>query len=175
MDIGGLSSEAREKGEPLCQNVHGEVHCYGSGSHAIMHFTDLRILQSEVKGGQTPDEALLHELVHASRFVAGVMYTRPMGTGYGNQEEFYANTVENVYRSEKGRGILFDYQGVVFKAADFFKRTPDSWWSINRLQSDQRDLFNKLANLDPTLVPFDPIREVDQANRKRAGTANGRR
>jgi hypothetical protein len=173
MDHGGFSFvEAWKKGKPLCQDVHGQVHCYGSGSHAIIHFTDLRI---EEKGGMTRDEALLHELVHASRHVAGVAYTRSMGTGYRTQEEFYANTIENVYRSEKRRGILLDYGGVVFKAADFFRRTPDSWWSIDRLQLDQRELFNTLANLDPTLVPFDPIREVDRANRTKAGTANGKR
>jgi len=82
----------------------------GTGTGTIMdiYYTPLR--------HKSADEALLHELVHASRKVRGVQYHMPVGGGYGNHEEFLAALVANMYRSEKGLKQLFDYQ-----------RRPISW------------------------------------------------
>ena len=40
-------------------------------------------------------------LVHAMRKISGLDRGVPMGGGYGNGEEFLANTIQMIYRSER--------------------------------------------------------------------------
>ena len=57
--------------------------------------------------GFLPDEVLLHELVHAQRHISGLSRQVSLkGTsldGFGDEEEFFAVTVANLYISESGR------------------------------------------------------------------------
>jgi hypothetical protein len=49
------------------------------------------------------DVVLLHELVHAVRPTqVPLLKARPTNDDWGDHEEFFANMVENIYRSERG-------------------------------------------------------------------------
>ena len=55
-----------------------------------------------------PDEVLFHELVHVSRQFRGALTGVPVSdkkAGFGNQEEFLATTIANLYLSEKGKPL----------------------------------------------------------------------
>jgi hypothetical protein len=54
-----------------------------------------------------PDYALVHELVHALRYMRGVLNNVPTwDKEYDNEEEFFAILVGNTHISEKGRQLL---------------------------------------------------------------------
>jgi hypothetical protein len=107
------------------------------------------------------DSVLLHELVHAARIISGVLRFSPMGGGYHNIEEFYASTIEMIYRSEKGLPI-YDYNYQPFDAASFLERN-----TARRLLTDlrvaQQSLFDALAKVN---AGFNPIKQFDQQRRK---------
>jgi hypothetical protein len=110
------------------------------------------------------DGALLHELVHATRIISGVFRKLPMGGGYGNSEEFYANTIEMIYRSEKGLPV-FDYKFHRFDAASFLERNMASGL-IADLRVAQPSLFDALAKVN---AGFNPIKQLDEQRRKLLG------
>jgi hypothetical protein len=54
-----------------------------------------------------PDSVLVHELVHALRFMCGFFNQVPTWyKRYDNEEEYFAILVSNIYISEKGRKLL---------------------------------------------------------------------
>jgi hypothetical protein len=55
-----------------------------------------------VSVGTTPDEVLLHEIVHAFRQMSGRLTNQPTGTSFGNEDEFLAVIVADIYASEGG-------------------------------------------------------------------------
>jgi len=58
-----------------------------------------------------PDDALVHELVHALRVLRGKYLQLPTRSkAYKNEEEFFAILVQNVYASEKGMPIYWGNQ-----------------------------------------------------------------
>jgi hypothetical protein len=73
-----------------------------TGKSVDVFYTSRRATESIADGW------LLHELVHAARFISGVFLQLPMGGGYGDSEEFYANTIEMIFRSERGQDV-YDY------------------------------------------------------------------
>jgi hypothetical protein len=111
-----------------------------------------------------PAASLLHELVHAMRFTSGVFRYSPMGGGYGNNEEFYANTIEMIYRSEKGLPI-YDYGYHSFDPASFLERNM-AIVLLTDLRVAQQSLFDALAHVD---APFNPIKQLDDRRRKLQG------
>jgi hypothetical protein len=110
------------------------------------------------------DGALLHELVHAARLISGVHRASPLGGGYDNSEEFYANTIEMIYRSEK-RLPIYDYNYNSFDAASFLERNMASVLLTN-LRVAQPSLFGALLNVD---AAFNPIKQLDEQRRKLLG------
>jgi hypothetical protein len=101
------------------------------------------------------DGTLLHELVHATRVISGVDRGVPMGGGYGNSEEFYANTVEMIYRSERGQDVS-DYAYHPINQASVL-RQPKARALLTDLWHTQPSLFLALAQVD---TPFNPIRPI---------------
>ena len=99
-------------------------------------YTDYRCEESEADG------VLLHELVHASRIISGVFRYSLMGGGYGNNEEFYANMIEMIYRSER-RLHVFDYVGHPIDQASVL-RLPKARELITDLCRRQMSLCNAL-------------------------------
>jgi hypothetical protein len=54
-----------------------------------------------------PDNVLVHELVHALRYMRGVLNMVPtLDKEYDNEEEFFAILVANIYMSETGRTLF---------------------------------------------------------------------
>jgi len=140
-------------GKPFCSG-HSAPKGTGTGSSAEIYFTASR--------HRAPDETLLHELVHASRMVDGVWYPMPVNGGYGNQEEFLAVLVENIYRSEKGEKRPSDYKGHPIDTAKFLDATSPSPRSvIAGMRGKQPSLFSALAALPRGMPAFNPVRQVD--------------
>jgi len=111
------------------------------------------------------DGWLLHELVHAMRFISGVFRSSPMGGGYRNNEEFYANTIEMIYRSEKGLTI-YDYDYRPFDAAKFLDPKTMATVVLTELRVAQPSLFDALAKVN---AAFNPIKQLDDQRRKLLG------
>ncbi|MFL6972398.1 MAG: hypothetical protein ACJ8F2_10830 [Xanthobacteraceae bacterium] len=140
-------------GKPFCSG-HSAPKGTGTGSSAEIYFTASR--------HRAPDETLLHELIHASRMVDGVWYPMPVNGGYGNQEEFLAILVENIYRSEKGEKRLSDYKGHPIDTAKFLDATsPSPRAVIAGMRGKQPSLFSALAALPRGMPAFNPVRQVD--------------
>jgi hypothetical protein len=114
-----------------------------------VYYSDFRCEESEADG------VLLHELVHAMRKISGLDHAKAMGGGYGNSEEFYANTIEMIYRSERGQDI-FDYKGHPFDQASVLKR-PQARALITALCHKQMSLCIALSQVK---ADFNPIRAI---------------
>jgi hypothetical protein len=112
-------------------------------------YSDYRCKESEADG------VLLHEPLHALRVISGVHHQSKMGGGYRNSEEFYANTIEMIYRSETGLDV-FDYAFHPIDQATFLKR-PRARALLTALRHAQPSLFLALAKVD---APFNPIRPI---------------
>jgi hypothetical protein len=112
-------------------------------------YTDYRCEESDADG------TLLHELVHAMRVISGVHHQRKMSRGYPNSEEFCANTIEMMYRSER-RLEVYDYVGHPITQASVLKQ-PKARAFLADLRHAQPSLFLALARVD---APFNPIRPI---------------
>jgi hypothetical protein len=112
-------------------------------------YSDFRCEENEADG------VLLHELVHAMRVISGVFHQSTMGWGYRDSEEFYANTIQMIYRSERGQAI-HDYAYHPIDQATVLKR-PQARALITALCHKQMSLCIALAQVD---TPFNPIRAI---------------
>jgi len=128
----------------------------GDGADAIIHYATNR-----TDSQQSADEVLLHELLHATRKLAGVVNRLPLGGGYKNMEEFLGNLVQDIYRSEAGLTPI-DYTGEAI-GGNFLDTnlTPSPRLMLSLMRKQQPDLFNKLAQIN---THFNPIRQVQKEN-----------
>jgi hypothetical protein len=117
--------------------------------------------------GSEPDEVLLHELVHALRFIAGVSDKKrrvPFQKQYDNKEEFFAILITNLYRSECGRRNRRAGHDAYFwgKRADndAFLDEGMNRLHIRQLRRQQPLLFNDLNDVK---APFNPLRHFRDA------------
>jgi hypothetical protein len=110
------------------------------------------------------DGVLLHELVHASRMMSGADESCTVEGGYGNSEEFYANTIKMIYRSETGLPV-YDYKYRPFEPGSFLDRNM-ARVLLAELRTEQQSLFLALAKVD---VGFNPIKQLEDARRKLVG------
>jgi hypothetical protein len=153
-------SKGRLEGMAICgKTVDGEHVCFtatGGGTNVHMYFTRFVFLRSL----DTPDEALLHELVHASRYTRGVTVKIPIhGDGYPDVEEFLAVVISNMYRSERTPERLHDYVGRSFDGAKFLDTdlNPNPIMSLHWLKK-QPTLWEALKRVD---APFNPVRQME--------------
>jgi hypothetical protein len=130
-----------------------------TGKSVDVFYTSRRTDESRADGW------LLHELVHAMRFISGVFRYSPMGGSYGNNEEFYANTIEMIYRSEKGLPI-YDYNYHPLDAASFLDPKTMASVVLTDLRVAQPSLFDALAKVN---AGFNPIKQLDDQRRKLLG------
>jgi hypothetical protein len=164
------ADHSAKKGIPLCRKTrHGKVSCFaapGGGGRVEIYFEKLR-----ASGSEHPDEVLLHELVHATRQMRGLRFHVPMSGGYGNKEEFFANLIENIYRSEKRLPPVW-YGGHSMTDPNKFLDTDSNLplrTVIATLRSEQGGLFAAIARI---ATPFNPIRQVDMENKAYATRIN---
>lgn len=101
------------------------------------------------------DGVLLHELAHAMRVMSGAHHKSKMRRGYPNSEEFCANTIEMIYRSERGLAVT-DYRYNPIDQASVLK-DPQARALLTDLRYKQPSLFLALAKVD---APFNPIRPI---------------
>jgi hypothetical protein len=137
---------------PPGTNFHTRGWCWASTDQpgaVDVFYTDYRCEESEADG------VLLHELMHASRILSGVFHQSKMGGGYRNSEEFYANTIEMIYRSETGLNV-FDYRNHPIDQASVLKQ-PMARALITALCHRQMSLCVALAKVD---APFNPIKPI---------------
>ena len=114
-------------------------------------FTSRRTTESRADGW------LLHELVHAMRIISGVFRQHSMSGSSGNSEEFYANMIEMIYRSEKGLPI-YDYKYHPFDAASFLDRPTMASVLVADLRVAQPSLFDALLKVN---AGFNPIKQFE--------------
>ncbi len=139
---------------PPGTNFHTRGWCWASmdkpGSVDVF-YTDYRCEDDDADG------VLLHELVHASRVMSGVNHDHPskMRGGYPNSEEFYANTIEMIYRSETGLNVT-DYKFHRIDQASVL-RHPRERELLTALCHQQMSLCIALAKVD---APFNPIKPI---------------
>jgi hypothetical protein len=150
---------SKPRGTDICENGA----CWGSLANKTaksvdVFFTARRFADSDGDG------ALLHELVHALRIISGVFRYTELGGGYHNNEEFYANTIEMIYRSEK-RLPIYDYEYRPLDAASFLERNTASML-LTDLRVAQQSLFGALAQVN---ADFNPIKQFDGRRRKLLG------
>src|ERR1700722_6824284 len=134
----------------------------GGGARPHIFFTPSRIGQSD---NHSPDEVLLHELVHAARYMRGLLMMIPMNGGYGNQEEFLAQVIENIYRSEKGRSPI-NYGGAPMPNPSAFldsALSPSPRLAIGSLRSNPV-LWSEIVKCD---TRFNPVRQVSISKARR--------
>ena len=79
----------------------------GQGSDVVVFYSpeDWERKDSTDSPGFEPDEVLFHELVHATRDLRGFHTGRPVDGDFGNEEEYLATTLANLYLSEKGKPL----------------------------------------------------------------------
>jgi hypothetical protein len=151
---------------PICsRGANGKQVCTqrprtATGSATDIFYTPSR---SEYEGSpHGPDATLIHELVHASRHVKGVIYNHPITGGYNNYEEFFAVLIQNIYLSETGKPDLYDYKGDPINTSKFLdtQLKPPPREAVAKLRATQPVLFANLAGLPP--VPrFNPIKQFE--------------
>jgi hypothetical protein len=149
----------KPRGTQICKNGA----CWAdptspTGKSVDVFYTPRRAEESDADG------SLLHELVHATRSISGVDRALPMDGGYGNTEEFYANTIEMIYRSEKGLPV-YDYKYRPINAASFLEKNMATVLLAD-LRVAQPSLFDALTKVN---AGFNPIKQLDDRRRKLLG------
>jgi hypothetical protein len=128
--------------------------------------------------GSKVDEALFHEMVHASRFMGGVAYRLPVSQGYSNEEEYLAVVMTNVYMSEKGQTRFRGRHArpnidlpEPEKFLDNYQRISMSpMVLIERFRLNTPKFYRDYSQIPANSAAFNPFREFRE--RKKAGTLN---
>lgn len=149
-----IAHDRKPKGTSMC--IEGSCFGFHTASSVELFYTPRR--DSKLADA---DGTLLHELVHAVRFQRGIFRGKgkEVNGGYKNQEEFFANVIEMIYRSEK-RQSIFDYRFHPIHADTFLDKplvpTPRELLTVFRQQ--QRTLFDALVSVE---ARFNPMRQLD--------------
>jgi hypothetical protein len=118
----------------------------------------------------TPERVLVHELVHAVRRQQGLILLRAMCCNFGNEEEFFAILIENLFVSEyqkKGQpGLLLRANNGPFR--ELPPPLKDSQAFFNRHEQVIRKLNRQMPNLTGALAAltscdFNPLRAFVQS------------
>ena len=108
----------------------------------------------------TPDAVLLHELIHAWRYMLGLNHAKPMFEAYDNDEEVFAILITNIYCSELGltdaiRGDhrMEFHQEKTRNMLSFYSVYQEQ---ITRLVQEMRELTEALGEIQ---CDFNPLRQ----------------
>jgi hypothetical protein len=118
---------------------------------------------------------VFHELVHVTRDFRGLLRGRPVeGAGFGNEEEYLATMIANMYSSETGRKLRGAYSEPPNPAPDWdVMKDPDKFYenkdnlnpSPRRLMwqfsHTQKAFYFRLAHLPDRRPEFNPVKQYD--------------
>lgn len=119
-----------------------------------------------VEVGSSPDEVLLHELVHALRFTAGINNKKrkvAFQERYDNWEDWIAILIANIYHSERGlKHRRLDHRSFDFGEAinETFLKEGLNRMHIRQFRRQQPLLFNDLNDVKAS---FNPLRGFSDA------------
>ena len=159
-----------EEDVTLCNlkpSADGALVCLQGAPKGAGSSVDIYFAASRATGNDGPDDALLHELVHASRKVKGIVHRIPVNGGYKNLEEFLANLITNIYKSER-RQRLYDYEGAPINHGAYLDKPPlipTARSLLEHFHRRQGTLFAALAAIGPTVAAFNPVRQLDAESR----------
>ena len=149
-----LAHDRKPKGTSMC--IEGSCFGFREASSVDLFYTPRR--DSKLADA---DGTLLHELVHAVRFQHGLFRgkSRQVNGGYKNQEEFFANVIEMIYRSEK-RQSIFDYKFHPIHADTFLDKplVPTPRELLTAFRQQHETLFDALVKVE---ARFNPMRQLD--------------
>jgi hypothetical protein len=139
----------------------------GEGSDAVIEFTQ-EIWRGEAMRppSDAPDEVLFHELVHASRTMRGVSDRKTVSRRYGDQEEYIAVVLTNIYMSEKGQRVFAGSHGSKVLQGlelEFFLDnsqhvTPSPMQLLDNFRWSQPAFYKALADLPPERPKYNWVR-----------------
>jgi len=164
---------------PFGKHYDGRVGT-GNGADAIVNFTPGMWAGSKMrKPSNAPDEALFHELVHASRQGRGVQDSSYVDHGYDDSEEYLAVVLTNIYMSEKGQLVLVGNHGTKplqgAERDNFINNSQHNLLAPQQLmqsfKDSQRDFYNALANL-PAAIRWNPVRQHNEFSQHHDTTRN---
>ena len=171
--FGGMGAIASGPGDPRKYGgaVVYDPAVYTAGSHCF------RIKSGKGhKNGGRPDEVLYHELIHALRGGLGLNDPKPLSGGlfrYGNEEEFFAVVITNVYISDNtnasSSGLRKGHHGKapleerLARSLCFFYSSPKVLPLLTMIKDKQKKFFDRLADVDAVFNPFQAMRDVPKA------------
>lgn len=143
----------------------------GKGADALIQLSPEAYAYSDLPGF-TPDEALLHELVHAAFMVHGRLTKDRVNRGFLDEAEWFAILIANIYRSQKRKHDLLgshEWREIVLNDTDNFldnkKLHPSPRYLLDRLKFLAPILFDDIASIPVVKAKFNPIREYrDELN-----------
>lgn len=112
----GNNADSYAKGAPIRDDDNAPAGGVGTGrgSDVVLYYSPADWLAKNASStGALPDEVLFHELIHVTRELRGLQTRLPVdgGGGYGNEEEYLATMLTNLYLSEKGVALRGAYDG----------------------------------------------------------------
>jgi hypothetical protein len=129
--------------------------------------------------GSAADEILAHELVHASRQMNGVRYRFGVSGGYGNEEEYLAVVIGNIYLSNRNKTVFrknhsgFDVLPDPDHFLDSHASNLDVRTLLERFYLNQRCFYCALAAIPAGTTPFNPVRTYEQEQQKAGNHPKG--
>lgn len=149
--------------DPTGKTVHGDEpfveispEAYGGGSRPA-------------GPGNDPDEVLFHELVHATRQLAGITYFMPINQNYDNEEEYLAIVLSNIYlRNKNSKNTLRgDHDAGILQDPDHFldnvqRVNLEPRMLLERFRLNQMLFFKDLADIDFSVASFNPVRQYNE-------------
>ena len=110
--------------------------------------------------GTSPDEALFHELVHATRQMRGVQTLAPANAEYENEEEYLAVIISNIYISNKNPQAALR-GGHNYGTLQNPEKFRDDRLFV-RFFNAQREFYRSVAQLPADRPKFNPVRQFDE-------------
>jgi len=172
-DTGGRKKDPSKgiKGEGDFAIIQFNPFTWDSDS-ALREMADLMYAKDFAAGMETED-ALLHEIVHALRFMQGLVddHDDPMFEGYNQIEDFLAVVIANIAMSERNPTLALRRHHNFFEKIPPHLSTPSGFLShapnvarLKRAYMEEFSLFHNIAG-SPHRNSFNPIREMIVAQR----------
>jgi hypothetical protein len=121
--------------------------------------------------GASPDELLLHELVHALHMVRGGVVREPAEDSFEYREDFYAILITNIYSSNLNRRLRRDHQSYsAISESEAITLYSRHYLEIETLSEERPGLgFLTFQRLSRVIAGFNPIRGYVEAVARGSG------